>query len=248
MRLFKIRGIQLELHWTFLLLLLFFGAQGYGAGGLIAALMSVGAVCLIFFCVILHELGHSFMALHYGIRIYRILLLPIGGMAQFASIPQKPKEELWITIAGPAVNFALAGISWLVIKGGALQQWSDPYELSFLSIMHFVFMANIAMGLFNILPIFPMDGGRIFRAILAFMMPYTKATQIAVNLGKGLAVIGIALAVVFWQNFMLGLLFLFVFFVSDQELQAVTERDLWEKAMKGGKVDGLQTPPAEKQD
>ena len=110
--LFKISGIPLSVHYSFLLLLAYIGYQGWMAQGVTGLIWSVLTVCAFFACVVLHELGHSFAARRYGVGVQRILLMPIGGMAEFDSLPREPSKELVITIAGPAVNFVLAALLW----------------------------------------------------------------------------------------------------------------------------------------
>src|SRR3954463_5485194 len=105
--LFRVFGIQLAVHASFFLLLAYYGYDGWHEGGFPGLVWSVGLIVLFFVCVILHELGHSLTARRYGVRVPRILLLPIGGMAEFDHIPKNPKQELWITFAGPAVNFVI---------------------------------------------------------------------------------------------------------------------------------------------
>ena len=115
--LFRVFGIQLAVHASFVLLLAYYGYDGWKEGGLPGLLWSLGLIILFFVCVVLHELGHSLTARRYGVRVPRILLLPIGGMAEFDRIPRKPSEELLITIAGPAVNFVLVAASAAPLPG-----------------------------------------------------------------------------------------------------------------------------------
>ncbi|GAB4272925.1 MAG TPA: hypothetical protein DIU37_00505 [Opitutae bacterium] len=227
-------GIKLELHFTFILLVLFYGWMGWRVQGLPGAVINTTAIILIFGCVVLHELGHSLVARHYGIGIRRILLLPIGGMAEFERIPRTPKKELLITLAGPAVNFFIAAA--LILFGGIMPENFLQESLTFHQLLNFVLFVNLVMGFFNLIPVFPMDGGRILRAILAFFLPYIDATRIAVYIGKILAIVGIAYAILYAQNIILVLLFAFIFFSGDREYQFVRQqerlRQQWQEAIR----------------
>ena len=222
--LFRIFGIQLAIHVSFLLLLAYFGWQGWGLGGAQGMLWSTLLIVLFFACVILHELGHSLTARRYGVRVPRILLLPIGGMAEFDRIPRRPAEELFITVAGPAVNFflvlLLAPFVWREVLGLVeLREFSMPDLLTQL------WWANLVMGTFNLLPVFPMDGGRIFRALLACRLPYLRATWWAVTVGRVLALILAAVAVIFYDHLMAGVLFVFIFLAAGAEYRMLLQRE-----------------------
>ncbi len=220
MHLFKIRGIQLSIHGTFFLLLAYVAYKGWQDELWTGLIWSLVIVVAFFACVVLHELGHSFTARRYGVGVSRILLMPIGGMAEFDSLPREPRKELWITLAGPAVNFVLAALLWWpVIEFPAL------YLYSFNGLIYQLFWANMIMGTFNLLPAFPMDGGRIFRAILATKLPYLRATKWAASVGKVIAFAGI-LVMAFWFHSPLGsLLFVFIILAGEAELRAVKRRE-----------------------
>jgi Zn-dependent protease len=185
--LFRIRGIQLSLHGSFLLLLAYVGFDGWQKARRPGLAWSVATVVAFFACVVLHELGHSFMALRYGIGVRRILLMPIGGMAEFDGIPRQPAREILMTLAGPAVNFAIAGALWFVVR----TFHDDPTMYSLRGLVYQLFAANLVMGCFNFLPAFPMDGGRILRAALAIRLPYLRATFWAAQVGKVVAGLGV---------------------------------------------------------
>jgi Zn-dependent protease len=224
MNLFRIRGIQLAVHVSFFLLLAYFGYEGWqtdGANGLVWSLITLVA---FFACVVLHELGHCFMALHYGIGVRRILLMPIGGMAEMDGIPREPGREFLMTIAGPAVNFALAALLWPVLR--LLPEAIHLY--SWQGLLWQLFIANLVMGCFNLVPVFPMDGGRILRAILATRLTYLRATWWAATVGKVLALTGIAV-MLFWfesPRYLGALLFFFILMAGNSEYQAVRRREL----------------------
>lgn len=195
-KLFKIWGIEVKVHLTFALILVWAAYRWSGSTGegLQGALFGVVATLLLFTAVTLHELGHSFQALKYGVRVRDINLMPLGGLARMESIPEKPGQELRIAIAGPLVNFAIAGL--LVLLGALLQvrsvisfnELAQSFgRVSWSGMLAYLTMANLALGVFNLIPAFPMDGGRILRALLAMKMEYSRATSIAATIGQGLA-------------------------------------------------------------
>ena len=191
MNLFRIRGIRLEVHFSFFLLLAFVAQEGWSEAGWSGVLWSVATILAFFTCVVLHELGHSFTAMHFGIGVRRILLMPIGGMAEFDDIPRQPVREFLMTIAGPAVNFVIVGVLWFVPLG---DDTGTVAKHSLEGLLGQVFIANLVMGCFNLLPAFPMDGGRILRALLATRLPYLRATFWAATVGKVLAGLGVVIA------------------------------------------------------
>jgi len=229
--LFRIRGIQLSLHFSFLLLLAYVAGEGWNEGAWPGVVWNTATFLAFFTCVVLHELGHSFMARHFGVGVSRILLMPIGGMAEFDSIPRQPSRELLITLAGPAVNFAIAGLLWFAPGSGDDE---NVVRYSLAGLLEQLFFANLVMGCFNLLPIFPMDGGRIFRALLAMRVRYLRATRWAANTGKALAAVAIcaalgAAAVHYLPLPQAGLyaaLFAFIVFAGEVEYRAVKRREI----------------------
>ncbi|MCP5099261.1 MAG: CBS domain-containing protein [Chloroflexi bacterium] len=195
LKLFSIRGIALRVHITFPLILIWSAFQygSLGGGGLTGALFGIITVTLLFVLVTLHELGHSFAALHYGVPVEQIVLLPIGGVAQLKRMPRSPKQEFVIALAGPAVNVALALLMWgtAVSLGfgwfNPLSPFTNGISLTFASIYNYIFFYNVILAVFNMFPAFPMDGGRVLRSLLAMRLNYGKATSIAVRIGRGLA-------------------------------------------------------------
>jgi Zn-dependent protease/CBS domain-containing protein len=188
-RIARVAGIDVRLHVTFLLLLLFLGWQGYQQGGPVAALASVLFVTLLFLCVLLHEFGHAFAARYYGIRTPDITLLPIGGVARLERMPENPMQELVIAIAGPMVNVVIAIVLWFAlgmpVTNAAFHIYDDSARGMFADLLN----VNVMLVAFNLIPAFPMDGGRMLRAILAFWIGHAKATLIAARVGQGIAVI-----------------------------------------------------------
>lgn len=221
--LFKVFGIQLAVHASFVLLLAYWGYQGWLEGGVQGMAWSVGLIVLFFVCVILHELGHSLTARRYGIKVPRIMLLPIGGMAEFDRIPRKPSQELLITAAGPAVNFLLVALLLPLV-------WNDFFHgesvaaYSPAGVTVQLVYANFIMGVFNLAPVFPMDGGRIFRALLAMKLPYLRATWWAVMVGRVLAV-GLIAWGLYTDRLMLAVLFTFILFAGNNEYHVALRRE-----------------------
>lgn len=221
---FRIFGIQLAVHVSFLLLLAYFGYTGWLEGGVAGAGWSLLLVGTFFTCVVLHELGHSLTAMRYGVRVPRILLMPIGGMAELDRIPRQPKAELLITVAGPAVNFLIVAVLLPVAWTGLWSSEALPAQ-GMENLLINLTVANAVMGVFNLLPVFPMDGGRILRALLATKLPYLRATYWAAMLGKVLAILLAGGAAFFYENYLLAALFAFIYFAGDGEYRQLLLRE-----------------------
>lgn len=221
---FRVFGIQLAVHASFFLLLAYFAWSGWTSAGLLGAGWSLLLIVLFFLCVVLHELGHSLTARRYGVQVPRILLMPIGGMAEFDRLPRKPSAELLITAAGPAVNFLLLALLLPVI-------WRDLWSVNAvpaygtMDLLIQLAAANAVMGVFNLLPVFPMDGGRIFRALLATRLTYLRATYWAALTGKILAVGFALLAAFYLENLLLAALFAFIYFAGAAEYRQLVRRE-----------------------
>lgn len=221
----SIFGIDIKVHLTFLLILIW-GALNYG--GAAGPLYGVIVTLALFTLVLLHELGHSVAALRFGIPVKDITLLPIGGLARLERMPEKPVQELIVALAGPLVNVILAVILAplvvvLAVTQGERISLAMLTEPGLLGLLFFLFTANISLAVFNMLPAFPLDGGRVLRAGLGFFTDYQRATQIATTVGRILA-IGLGLLGLFTGQVMLTLIALFIFFVGGQEAQAVEAR------------------------
>jgi Zn-dependent protease len=226
MNLFRVRGIQLSIHASFFLLLAYVAWEGWTAAGWLgAAWLTLGTVA-VFISVTLHELGHATAARCFGIRTPRILLLPIGGMAEMESIPRSPREEIIIALAGPAVNYLIIGVLLIFVRFPNGLNW-DYFEMSVMGLGRYLILANLVMGVFNLLPAFPMDGGRVLRAILAMRMPYLRATKIAAHAGKVVAVAGALYLVFVVGNYLAAVLFTFIIIAGERELKSIAraERD-----------------------
>jgi Zn-dependent protease/predicted transcriptional regulator len=184
----------------------------------------------LFTQVLLHELGHSVAPIGYGIPVKDITLLPIGGVARLERMPERPLHELIVALAGPLVNVVLAVVLLPVVAVLATFQ-GETFSLHMLTqpgllgLLVFLLTANISLAVFNMIPAFPLDGGRVLRAALGFFTDYQRATQIAVTVGRVLA-IGLGLAALFTGQVFLTLIALFIFFVGGQEGQAVAARGI----------------------
>lgn len=234
-RLFSVRGIDIKIHITFPLILVWAAIQ-FGAisdQGMQGAIFGVIVTLLLFAVVILHELGHSFTALEFDVPIKQIVLLPIGGVAQMGRIPDKPGQEFLVAIAGPAVNLALAVVFAIVAAlfsinlspEQTMESLRGMGTLEFGSIFRYVFATNIFLGVFNLLPAFPMDGGRVLRALLATRLEYARATSIAVLIGQGLAGL-MGLWGFLGGGFFLILIAIFIYMGASQEGQLTQLRSV----------------------
>lgn len=234
-RIMTVRGITIRVHFTFPLILIWGALQfGWLSGrGLTGALFGIIVTLLLFVIVVLHELGHSVAAQNYGVPVKQIVLLPIGGVAQLGRFPEEPIQEFVIAIAGPLVNFGLALVFLLVASlfqfGGV---WENPFtmlerleSLSPMSIFNYVFVSNLFLGIFNLIPAFPMDGGRVLRALLASRMNYARATSIAVAVGQTMAWL-LGLWGFLGGGFFLILIAIFVYMGAGQEGRLVQIRNV----------------------
>ncbi|WP_069307025.1 site-2 protease family protein [Methylobrevis pamukkalensis] len=230
----RVFGSEIRIHLTFLILLAWIGAVGYAEGGASAALDSVAFVVAVFACVTLHELGHAVAARRYGIATPDITLLPIGGLARLARMPEKPTEEIVIALAGPLVNVVIAAV--LMIFGAGI----DTTTLSSLEQPQFSFAdrlaaVNVVLVLFNLIPAFPMDGGRVLRAALALKLGRRRATDIAAQIGQATAFAFGAYGL-FSGNAILVFIAIFVYLAASAEAGQV---GLMEQARRVRVVDAM---------
>lgn len=241
--LFRAFGIPVRVHWSFVLILAYgaFVFSAGPAGPLAGAFYGLLVIVLLFVCVTLHEFSHALVARHFDIGVKNIILLPIGGVANLERLPERPSQELWIAIAGPAMNFGLA----LVLLPFAL--WANPlpnrlgpafYELAdsamyqgamgHIHLLSYLVFTNLILGIFNLLPAFPMDGGRVLRALLAMVLAYVQATRIAVYVGRIIAVLLAVYGIYLWSvgggGLMLLLVAFFVYIGGGAEREAVESR------------------------
>jgi Zn-dependent protease/CBS domain-containing protein len=219
-RIGRFAGIDLYVHATFFLLILWVVVLHWLEGRSLQAVVSgVVFIVALFVCVVLHEFGHALTARHYGIPTKDITLLPIGGVSRFERMPERPWQEFWVAVAGPLVNVAIAGAIYLALF---LSNGFKP--LTGLSVtggpfLERMLVANLALAIFNVIPAFPMDGGRVLRALLATRMDHVRATQTAAAIGQGLALL-FGLVGLFRDPFLLFIAF-FVWIGAAQESQSV---------------------------
>jgi len=230
----KLAGIDIFIHWTFSLLILFIIYNSFRNGyNLIQTLWSILFVLSIFVTVVMHELGHALAAKNYGIKTKDITLLPIGGLARLEKLPEKPVEELVVAFAGPLVNVVLALMTGFVISipddpdmlTAKLSGGVDGHNF----LLNF-FIVNIVLAIFNLIPAFPMDGGRVLRALLAFKFKRHIATRIAARIGQLIAIGFIILG--FFKNPFLIFIGLFVIMGAQMEAEYTESRFF----LKGYKV------------
>ncbi|MDB6152272.1 MAG: site-2 protease family protein [Chthoniobacteraceae bacterium] len=210
----RVGGIEVKVHVTFLLFLGWIAYMYGRVGGLAAAFEGVLFVSLIFLCVLFHEFGHAFAARRYGIRTPEITLLPIGGVARLERMPEKPLEEIVVAIAGPAVNVAIAALLWafITVTGGFAE---SGFTHAALDLPTKLLGINLWLVIFNMIPAFPMDGGRVLRALLALRTDYLRATHMAAGVGQMIACLFGILGLV--GNPVLVLIALFVYFGAASE-------------------------------
>ncbi len=243
LRIGKIRGISIRVHLTFFLLLLWVGVMQGANDGLAGGRRSILFTLMIFGCVLLHELGHSYVSQRYGVRVRSITLLPIGGIAALEDVP-RPRQEVPIALAGPAVNFAIAGVvlAFLVVSRS---------ERSFLhpiinteDLWPSLLWANLYLALFNLIPAYPMDGGRVLRGWLAQKMDYVAATRRAVGIGQFFSFVMMALGIL---NLWLLLIGIFLYLGASAEERTTVFQAALEKIWLGDVMltDYRQLGPAE---
>jgi Zn-dependent protease/CBS domain-containing protein len=219
-----VKGTVIKIHVTFLLLLLWIGAAHYAHGGRQEAVEGVLFIALLFLCVLLHEFGHIFAARRYGIQTPDVVLLPIGGVARLERIPEEPRQELVVALAGPAVNVVIAAVLWLLL-GGLVPAGSGDLANPGASLLGRLASANIYLALFNLIPAFPMDGGRVLRAFLAHRLGYGRGTQIAAGIGQAVA-FALGLFGLMGGNPLLVFVALFVYLAAASEAHAAQMRQV----------------------
>jgi len=186
----EFRGIGVYVHATFFLLIAFVVLSHWSAGQSTSkTLEGVGFILAIFACVVLHEFGHALTAARYGIKTRDITLLPIGGVARLERMPDEPLQELWVALAGPAVNVVIAAALYAWLQFSATYAPLERMTVTAGPFLERLMIVNIVLVVFNMLPAFPMDGGRVLRALLATRMDYTQATQIAATAGQAMALV-----------------------------------------------------------
>ncbi len=225
----RVSGIDIKIHATFALILALGAFQwGFpkglaGESSFSGAVFGMGLMILLFACVVLHELGHSLVAQRFGLTVREIVLLPIGGVARLEKNPEKPLHELLIALAGPLVNVAIAillffaggvALNFGLVEAQSLLTADGPPTLA--TLWGWLFLANVGLAVFNMIPAFPMDGGRVLRAALAMRLGFSRGTQIATVIGQAVA-FAFGLFGVLAGNFLLVIVALFVFMGAGQE-------------------------------
>ena len=217
----RVSGIRIYIHWTFAILLvwIFLVYYGQSGGDMQQGLLGGLFILALFACVTLHELGHALMGKRFKVETEKITLYPIGGVASMSKMPERPVQELLVALAGPAVNIVIGGLLWLYltqVKGLSLSGMTA--DLSTLSPQNFLaqlMFANFILAIFNLIPAFPMDGGRVFRALLSMGMERPQATRWAASLGQVLAVGFVFLG--FFYNFWLVFIGIFIYLGATAE-------------------------------
>lgn len=223
----KIVGIDFRIHVTFFFLLVFIYLSALSQHGPRTALMAVLFICAIFACVLIHEIGHSLIARRFGKEAKSITLLPIGGVATMEEMPEKPQQEIAMSIIGPLINLAIAGILFLFVG-----QWDGirvltMYPNSANTFLSELISINIILAIFNLIPAFPMDGGRVLRGILALKMDYIQATSLAVSIGQGVSLFFIFFGLFF--NIWIALIGVFIYIGAGSEKHEVMLRRVLHK-------------------
>lgn len=228
----KYKNVKVFIHWTFSLLLLWIIISNLRQGipG-IDIMWTIIFVLALFCCVVLHEFGHALAAQKYGIQTKDIVLYPIGGIARLEKLPEDPKQELWVAIAGPLVNVGIFLILSAVLSFTGFNIESlEEIKINHKTIILYLASANLILAVFNLIPAFPMDGGRILRAFLAIKLPRAQATQIAGGIGQFLAIFFIFFGL--FNNPILVLIGIFIFLGAAAEVSHTQQ----ESFLKGFKV------------
>lgn len=218
-------GSEIRIHLTFFILLLWIGVAAYAAAGAAAALVNIAFILALFACVVAHEFGHALAARRYGIATPDITLLPIGGMARLDHMPEKPSQEIVVALAGPAVNVVIWAVLVLILGVTTDLDHLAAIENPAANFWGRLAAVNLFLVLFNLIPAFPMDGGRVLRALLSFRFGRVRATQLAARTGQALAFVfgflGLSSG-----NPILVLIAFFVFMAATAESADVAMRDL----------------------
>lgn len=215
----RIADIDVYVHVTFMFLIYLAGVIYWNEQGTLAAVVSgVGFILALFGCVLLHEYGHALTARRYGIRTHNITLFPIGGIAALEKMPDDPRQEIHVAIAGPAVNFALAFIIFVYLDVSGFDPGAEELSFAGTPFLYRLMWVNLFIGGFNLLPAFPMDGGRVLRAALAMRMDHAQATRKAASVGQFLA-IGIGMLGILYNPFLLFIA-IFIWFGASMENSA----------------------------
>ena len=218
----SIAGTAIRIHITFLLFLVWIFVAGLATGGVNEALSSLLFMVLLFTCVVAHEFGHIFTARAFGVATPDVTLLPIGGVARLERIPEKPSEEFLVAIAGPLVNVAIAVVLIAVTPTHLSTAHFAAMESPKVSMIDRLAEVNLFLAVFNMIPAFPMDGGRVLRALLAIRLGHVRATEIAATIGQW-AAFGFGFLGLFY-NPLLIFIAIFVYLAAASEARLVSLR------------------------
>lgn len=220
-------GVKVRIHFTFFFLLAWYGWDEWQYTGWEGARFRILFIILLFTCILAHEFGHILTARYFGIRSPSVTLWPFGGVALLERTPEKPKEEFLITLAGPMVNVAIFGILYATFYTGnipRIQYIYINYGKYIYELIENIMLVNLYVAIFNFIPAFPMDGGRILRSVLSFFFGFITATKIATYLGQAIACL-----FVFWgiydETYMLSIIGIFIFSAARTELQYIRQRE-----------------------
>jgi stage IV sporulation protein FB len=216
-----IAGTAVRVHITFLLFLVWIFAANYASGGPDAAWSGLAFMILLFACVLAHEFGHIFTARAFGVSTPDVTLLPIGGVARLERIPEEPREEFLIAIAGPAVNVVI-GFALVVLAGAHLGMGALSVDSAQISMIDRLASVNLFLAVFNMIPAFPMDGGRVLRALLAIRMGHTQATETAASIGQAVAFV-LGFIGLLWSPILIFIA-IFVYLAATSEAHMVAMR------------------------
>lgn len=232
----KLFGIPVLIHWSFALLIAWVIVSGYSSGLDVTGIIWLMLLMLsIFLCVVLHEYGHALTARRYGVGTKDIVLLPIGGVARLDRLPEKPVQELLVAAAGPLVNIAIAILLspyffWISMDS-VQKEMVEGEGIVSTTFIPYLISLNIMLALFNLLPAFPMDGGRILRSLLAIRLGREKATKIATIVGQIFAVAFVIASIYPLQSPVFALLGVFIFFSALQEQRSIKGEEALKKVM-----------------
>jgi len=223
----KIFGINFRIHFTFFLLLIVIFAWVLNERGLNEAMLAVLFICAVFVCIVIHEIGHSLFAKRFGKNPKSITLLPIGGVASIEEMPEKPLQEITMAIVGPITNLIIAGLLYIIVGRwsgiGVANLFPDSAQTFFANLIG----VNIILAIFNLIPAFPMDGGRVLRGLLATKMDYLRATTIAVTIGQAISIFFVFFGL--FYNPLLALIGIFLYIGAGSERQQVVLHSLLNK-------------------
>lgn len=220
----KVKGTEVRVHLTFFIFLVWLGSVAYFQAGAAAAAATVSFLVLLFLGVVLHEFGHILAARRFGVHTPEIILLPIGGISRLERIPERPHQELLMALAGPAVTLVIA-LSLILALGGLPSPETVFDEVTPRAVLAQLAYANIVLFAFNLIPAFPLDGGRVLRAVLAHFKGHLRATELAATIGRVAAVL-FGLAALMMGNIILLLIAVFIFFAAGSEAGMARMREV----------------------